>query len=73
MVSGKVRVNLLVDREVWQRFKMLCRKRDVAASWVLRRFMADEVKAVRGGRPREKRRSNVETLTGPGAQRKKRR
>ena len=38
-----MRVNLNMDRDMWNRFREICRKRDLTAAQVIRKFVRDTI------------------------------
>lgn len=39
----EVKINLRIDREVWQRFRQLAKREDLSASQKIRRFIREEL------------------------------
>ena len=43
MAEERIRVNVYVERNLWKQFMEICKKKDLAASWVLRNFIRETV------------------------------
>lgn len=44
-MADKIKVNFNIDKEIWERFKEICKWQDVTASQRLRSFIRDAVLA----------------------------
>ena len=39
----RIKVNVYVERSLWKKFMEICRKKDIAASWAIRKYIRDTV------------------------------